>query len=293
MKGEIFQPFCKSCFMDNYSITNLETLIHSWTLAMQAQSLRERTITERVRTVRAVHKDMNTTPLMISSDDIALWLARRPSAITKWSYYTNLNAFFRWLTFHDIRKDNPLNLLPKPKRPKYQPRPVASEAIARVLEKPRLYPNTRAYILLATFAGLRVHEIAKIHGKDYNPSNHSLIVEGKGGNQKLIPLHSALQELCTSMPRKTWWFPSPNGGHIAGKAVSSAIKNAFRAIGVDMKPHQLRHSFATQLFHHGADIRVVQELMRHENIQTTALYTQVSETQKRTALENLSICQTP
>ncbi|MBR5951021.1 MAG: tyrosine-type recombinase/integrase [Actinomycetaceae bacterium] len=269
--------------------TNLESLIRSWVLAMRAQSLRERTIEERVRTVRAVHNDMNASPLLIGSRDIATWLARRPSAITKWSYYTNLNAFFRWLTLHDYRKDNPLSVLPKPKRPKYQPRPVAPEAIVRVLEKPRLYPSTRAYILLATFAGLRVHEIAKIHGNDYNSSNHSLIVEGKGGNQKLIPLHSDLRNMCLSMPQASWWFSSPTGGHVTGKAVSSAIKNAFKAVGVDMKPHQLRHSFATQLFHNGADIRVVQELMRHENIQTTALYTQVSETQKRTALESLSI----
>lgn len=259
---------------------------------MRAQSLSPRTIDERVRVVKAICTAVRAEADQITADQILTWLAAKPSAITRWCYFTNLRAFFSWLLLTGQRDTNPTLVIASPKRPKYQPRPVPFIHIEKVLSQP-LRSRTRKMILLAAFAGLRVSEIARIRGSDYDPATGILTVLGKGGQLKAIPLHAELQAEFISMPRRGWWFPSPyRDGPIYGQSVGYTIQRAFRQQGIVIQAHQLRHSFGTSLIEKGVNLRVAQELMRHENITSTALYTQITVDQKQTAVNQLDIPQT-
>ena len=143
-------------------------------------------------------------------------------------------------------------------------------------------------MLLAAYAGLRVHEVAKIHGRDIDWFNDSIVVTGKGGKTARIPLHDRLVVLARDMPRDDWWFPSPSRpGPVRSHAVSASIRRTMQTCGYDGKPHQLRHFYGTELVRAGVHLRVVQQLMRHESPATTAIYTQVDDEQLRAGIAAL------
>lgn len=264
-----------------------EHVLDQWRLAMAAQSLSQTTITERIRVVGALSRDTSVTALEMKSEDIVSWLAQRPSASTKWSYYTHLNAFYRWALRMALINKNPLDVIPAPKKPKSTPRPIPTELITTVLSS-NLHIRTRAMIVLAYYEGLRTHEIAKIRGADYDPLTTQLTILGKGGKMAFIAAHPKVQEIAKQMPQHGFWFPAyVKAGHISPKSVGYTIKTTFERHGITMTAHQLRHSFGTDLVAKGVNLRVVQTLMRHESIQSTAIYTQVTNAQQQLAIENL------
>lgn len=154
-----------------------------------------------------------------------------------------------------------------------------------------LRQDTRTKILLAAYAGLRIHEIAKIRGEDIDTTGGTLTVTGKGGRTDLLPAHPIILTQAANYPRKGYWFPSPNrpGQHVAAKTVGTVIARALRRAGIDATAHQLRHFFATSLLEAGVDSRIVQTLMRHASLATTGRYLGVTLTQQRAALNSLTI----
>ncbi|MFY9262589.1 MAG: tyrosine-type recombinase/integrase [Arcanobacterium sp.] len=257
----------------NNSVITREILAN-WEVVMRAQSLSHKTMSERIRVATRLCDSFETTPLLITTQEIVEWIARLATATTRWAYFTHLKALFRWLEITHQRMENPLLRFPSPRRPRYEPRPIPLSVIQDVLSQP-LYKKTRVKILLAFNCGLRVSEIARMRGQDFDPINRQLQVLGKGGKVSVLPVHEELIEIFSSMPERGFWFPSPKGGHISPTAVGQSITNTFKRYGYRITAHQLRHSFATALLEADVDIRVTQELMRHESIQTTALYTRV------------------
>lgn len=144
----------------------------------------------------------------------------------------------------------------------------------------------RAMLLLASRAGLRVAEIARFHGRDIDPYAGTLEVRGKGGTTYTIPAHPDILAHATRMPTG-YWFPSQRGEHIGGRVVSERMRLYMLRHGINATPHALRHTFATQLLEGGADLRVVQELMRHSSLTATAIYTAITDDRKREAILRL------
>jgi site-specific recombinase XerD len=100
-----------------------------------------------------------------------------------------------------------------------------------------------------------------------------------------------LVEAALTMPTKGWWFPSNSrnpGGHVTGKSVSAIIGNAMRRAGISGTPHSLRHWTGTTLLDDGADLRTVQELLRHKSVATTQIYTKVSDDRRTAAVNRLN-----
>ena len=265
-----------------------DTLFTHWVIEMNAAHLSTRTVEERVRAVLQMARETGADPVCANSHEIAVWLSSKESAATQNTYFSHLNAWFMFLVRRYHRTDNPMELLNAAKRKHAVPRPIHRSDLLAVLSLPRLSKVTRDKILLGAYAGLRVHEIAKIRGQDVDLSAGKIFVKGKGRREDFIPLHPILLALAEDYP-SGFWFPSPSDplSHVTSRRVSIAISSAFARAGIRATAHQLRHYYATELLAGGSDVRVVQTLMRHCSLSTTAIYVKVSEEQQRTALDGL------
>ncbi len=143
-------------------------------------------------------------------------------------------------------------------------------------------------VLLAALQGLRVHEIAKIKGEHLDLLDRTMTVTGKGGVIATLPLHRLVVMHAALMPSKGYWFPSANGGHQRRESISNTIKSAMVRAGVSGSAHQLRHWFGSALVAADVDLRTTQELMRHQNLTSTAIYTLVSDERRANGIDRLN-----
>jgi site-specific recombinase XerD len=276
--------------------TQAGTLLHAWCTTMGAENLAARTIAERPRIVARVSEELGVDVDAMAADDIERWLAEltRPtggpaSAGTRATYHGALKAWHVWLVRTGRRLDDPMAKLRTPRVPRRLPRPVATENLQRLLDSP-MHRRTRVMVHLATYQGLRVHEVAKVRGEDVDLYAGTLTVQGKGGTVNTVPLHPVVAEDARRMPRQGWWFPTPDGDRpVRRDSVSAVISRAMARAGVDGTAHQLRHWYGTQLVRSGTDIRVAQTLMRHASLATTALYVAVDDGQQRDAVARLPV----
>lgn len=237
----------------------------------------ERTIKSKTSLVLRLQRS-GVSPLDATSDELAEWVASLDlSRSSRATYRTQLRAWFAWLAESGRREDNPADGLPQVRVPRGTPHPLTPKQVQAVLAAcaDSRARQTRAYVLLAAYAGLRAHEIAKLRGDDVG--ERELTVVGKGGVASTVPLPPVLARLAEQMPQIDWWFPSPTGvGPVSRVSVSIAIQRAFQRAGIQAVPHSLRHFYCTQaLRSSGGDLRLTQRLARHASPATTAIYTQV------------------
>ncbi|MBB3037438.1 tyrosine-type recombinase/integrase [Hoyosella altamirensis] len=267
-------------------------LLNRFRAHMQARSLSGRTIRERITYLERVAHDRGTPAHLLTEDDIIAALSNpKITATSRQTYFSLLSTWQTWLVKIGVREDNPLLKLDAPRRPRSEPKRLTDEQVAAI-EAVINRRRTFAMFLLAALQGLRVHEIAKVRGEDFDWSAGTLRVRGKGGHQAFMPIHARLHEVRDSMPTTGYWFPSYNDGRafIDGRSVGEALKDAMRRAGInDATAHALRHWFATKLLASGVDVRVVQELMRHKSLQTTERYTHVSTAARRAGLDKLTL----
>ncbi|QDZ14754.1 tyrosine-type recombinase/integrase [Humibacter ginsenosidimutans] len=242
--------------------------------------------------ITALFEHAGVAPLELTPLHIIAFVAREGlSQASRASYHASIRAWCKWLMWNDYRADDPSVKTPRPKRPAGAPRPILDEQLVRLLRAANRR-RTRMMILLAALAGLRIHEVAKIHGRDLDHSSGVLTVTGKGGKTAMIPLSDELLRECESWPTDDWWFPSYGSAtlpHVTPGAVGAAISSAMQRAGIVGTPHQLRHWYGTALLKRGADLRLVQGLMRHESPATTARYTKVDMEQLRSGIARLSL----
>lgn len=266
--------------------------LDDWEIWQTAQRLSPKTIEERLRVLRMFYMQTQIQPATAQPLDIARWIASHDewSDATTAVYTTCLSTWFKWLVLVDRRVDNPMLKVGRVRVPERVPRPIADTDVPKLLGT-RMWSTTRVMIMLALLAGLRVHEIAKVRGEDFDLGTQVLWVRGKGRRLKSIPLHPLLVEIASNMPERGWWFPmrGHEGQHVLAKSVTDIIGRTMRRAGVPGSAHCLRHWYATSLFDDGADIRVVQELMRHKSLATTQIYTKVATERQREAIGTLSL----
>lgn len=269
------------------------TGLADWLIWQRAQRLSTRTISERVRVVQLFYTQTGVQPAHAQAFDVVEWLASHTDDWTESTtagYQSCLSAWFKWLIIVDRRTDNPMTKVAPVRVPERQPRPIADADVPKLLAT-RMWNTTRVQILLGLLAGLRVSEIAAVRGEHVDLAAKLLWVRGKGRKLKSVPLHPVLIEIASEMPERGWWFPQREnpGEHVLGKSVSDVIGRTMRRAGVRGTPHSLRHWHATSLLDDGVDIRVVQELMRHKNIQSTVIYTRVTSTRQHQAVNGLHL----
>jgi integrase/recombinase XerD len=242
----------------------------------------ESTIEARIRIAKNFEERWGDPP-GLTTEDLACWLASY-QGWTRCTYYNHLRSYFGWLHHSGRLPTDPTRDLRPPRKPKPRPRPVTEEELARLLRTPDR--DARAWFLLASLAGLRAHEIAKIRGEDVTAE--FIYVDGKGGQRAFLPTHPLLWDLAQDYPRKGWWFPGRGGGHLHRRTVTNKSSRIFTDLGIEGSVHRLRHAYATRLLRSGTSIRVVQTLMRHESMTTTAVYLGVTEDERRAAVNLLT-----
>lgn len=276
----------------NNSGVGVNPLVEEWAVWQRAGRRSERTVEERGRVIGQFLRETGVEPLASKPMDIARWMAMHKnwSQSTASTYYSYLMSWHKWLVMMDYRTENPMHKTQTPKRPERSPRPVADSELVALLNI-RVNHRTKVMILLAALAGMRVAEVARVQGEDVDLDAGRIHVLGKGSKRAWIPLHPILRDIAEQMPRTGHWFPGNRrraGQHIRSKSVSDIIGQAMKRAGVRGTPHSLRHWYATTLLSEGADLRTVQELMRHSSIQTTQIYTQVPDARRTAAVDRLN-----
>lgn len=282
----------RQSFMDGFTPgeVDIPTLISAWCTTMVAANFSARTIESWVAIVGRAARATGQMPVAFSAPAVAHWLAGHTNAHTRRTYWIALMAWSRHLVACEVRPDNPMDALRRPSLPRGCPRPVSTISLYRILDHERLKERTRGMILLAAYAGLRVHEVAKVRGEDFDIDQMLIQVHGKGGRSDMLPLHPVLLPVVAAMPDRGFWYPTPiqpAGRPIDPRTVTSLIKGAMTAAGVAGVPHGLRAWYATSLLRAGVDVRTVQTLMRHASLNTTQLYLEVVDEHRRAAVLRL------
>ena len=264
----------------------------------RAQNLAATTIRNRTSIIRTFARK---TGMLLEADVFTLrrYIGREDevSPGTRRTERTALTSFYTFLRAEGLREDNPASRLPVVRVPKGKPRPFSPEQIDAMLAA-GTYTRTRAMILLGYYQGFRVSSIAPVHGHDIDLLSNRIRTVVKGRKEVRLPLHPVIAALALTMPRDDYWFPARRGrgGHIRSGSVTDLITKAKKRAGItdeQLTPHSLRHAFGCDLVEEGVDIRVVQELLAHENLTSTQIYTQISERRKAEGIGTLAVREVP
>lgn len=267
------------------------TLIDEWAEYLTATGASYSTVKIRTRTLHALMNHAETKDaLALTRLDVIRFLGRGIAPWTRVTYWQGIRQWSEFLIdFGHATERDLLKGIPRPKTPDPVARPIDDDTVARLLAAP-LSPRASAYVRLALYAGLRVHEIAKVRGEDFDLQSGWLMVHGKGGLTAPVPLHPELLKLAQSMPEFGFWFRSPGleNRSVSPIAVSQTIVSALRSVGCTATAHQLRDTAATRMQRKVKDIRVTQTLLRHRSIRSTQKYTGVADESMQTAILSLN-----
>jgi integrase/recombinase XerD len=213
-----------------------------------------------------------------------------------WSSFNIAVCALRFLYRVTLKKDWMIEHLPYGKRPKVLPTVLSREEVLRLFAAmPRL--NYRVMLMTAYSAGLRVSEVAKLKVDDLDRDRMLIRVrQGKGRKDRYVPLSQALLEVlggyaAIAQP-SDWLFPGYRPEHyLSPRTLGRACIEAARAAGLrkHVTMHTLRHSFATHLLESGIDIRTIQKLLGHKRLETTTIYTHVTEARIRSTPSPLDL----
>ena len=221
-------------------------------------------------------------------EDINLAPASQRRMISGW------RMFFKMLVIEDAISDNPAELLDLPVRAKHLPDVLSDEEITRIQQTFDLSmpDQARNYVIVEVLygCGLRVSELVNMKLSAIYADEQYLKVIGKGDKERWVPINERALQLMLNYihtirshitPRageEKYVFLNRLGTHLSRQMVFMMLQAAVRNAGIDKKvsPHSLRHSFATELVENGADLRAVQEMLGHESISTTEIYTHLS-----------------
>ena len=222
-----------------------------------------------------------------------------------------LRSFYRFMLREGYVEQNPFSGLSLPKKGNYLPQILSTSEVCELLDAPQKYEEHqptgkpkqrlwRAYMVARDTAilemlystGMRINELVKLTEESIDVFSGVARVRGKGKKERLCPLgEPAIRALTKNLElRENVWllegsksarspvFLNKNGGPLSARSIERMMKKyvLYCRLNAELSPHSLRHSFATHLLDAGADLRSVQELLGHESLSTTQIYTHVS-----------------
>lgn len=205
---------------------------------------------------------------------------------------TTLKNFFSYLKKTKVIKEDIALTLARPKLRKHLPKSLTAEEVDCLLNidlKTAFDYRNKAMLELLYGTGLRISELVSLKVYDLDYTACIIRVMGKGRKERIIPIgefsmyymKQYLERRSELLKGKTseFLFLNNRGDHISRQGFFKILKNLLKEKGLnpDISPHTLRHSFATHLLSHGADLRSIQELLGHSDIATTKIYTHISD----------------
>lgn len=249
---------------------------------LRRRGQRAKSMHDRDRSVWRFARYVAPTPLLeVTEQDLEQWidwqLERGLAVASRACYLKHVTCFLTWAHRRGhIATDPGANLL-APKVPLGVPHPI-SEQDLEVLLTCAPQPM-RAWLVLASYMGLRAGEIAKLrreHVLDARQPPLLLVQDGKGGKSRLLPLPDVVvAELQPHLRGRTGglWATS-KGGPTTAKYVSRTVSDQIKRLGLPWTLHSLRHRYATRLYQQTRDLRMVQAMLGHSSVATTQIYTQ-------------------
>jgi len=222
---------------------------------------------------------------------------RKPAPLTLRRKYACISSFFGFLQDMGYAHSNPARRLPLPRVSEYVP-VFLSEEMAQQLIAAADTPWTKAMVVLLLSTGIRRSEAVGITLDDLNLEERQLLIRGKGDKERVVPLTDQVVEAIQAyLPHRTKtesrhlfvsaWKGEPIHGRCINRMLQIVIQKAGLG-GQGITPHKLRHTFATHLIRNGVDIRTVQELMGHSELETTAKYLHSDTRTKQAAVGKLT-----
>jgi integrase/recombinase XerC len=248
------------------------------------------------------------TAVMLQADvdrirSFLAWMSDREySSATMARKIATLRSFHKWLEKRGFIDTNPMLAIRTPKQSKRLPKAISVEQIEQLLSAPNnqtlLGARDRAILETLYSTGIRVSEVVGINRGDLDESGEAVLIRGKGRRERLVPLGShaltALRHYVAMHDTELAaaglnaggehaLFVNKHGGRLSSRSVRRKVTKYLEQVGLDpeISPHTIRHSFATHLLDNGADLRSVQELLGHQSLSSTQVYTHVSARRSR------------
>jgi integrase/recombinase XerD len=265
-------------------------------------------------------RETGSAPGGATTDDIKAYLrglaGRGFAASSSARRLSAIRQLHRFLYAEGLRGDDPAAILESPRRAAALPKVLSVEEVERLLaaahtaaaEAPEKSAERvgalRAVCLLELLyaTGLRVSELVALPKAAAKRSEPLILVRGKGGRERLVPLseparramtayRGALEAQAAKSAAGPWLFPADSeSGHLSRQVFARELKTIAALAGISVarvSPHVLRHAFASHLLQNGADLRVVQELLGHADISTTQIYTHVLDARMKAMVRDL------
>lgn len=226
---------------------------------------------------------------------------KRYKTATLARHITSLRAYFKYLESEELLTENPMQRISSPKIAKKIPEFLYPEQIRELMELPDMASSIgvrdRLVLEILYGTGIRVGELVNIQLGDIDIDRRFIRVLGKGNKERIVPFGKLLRDVLKLYLDNHMQELAPEGDDhllyntrkapISDRSVRKMLEKYGKLLGIGrIYPHMLRHSYATHLLENGADIRVVQELLGHENLSTTQIYTHLSKQHLRDVYRN-------
>ena len=204
---------------------------------------------------------------------------------------SSIKSFYNYLEMIGITDYNPVNEIDRPKIEQKIPTYLTLEEVSNLLNIPvnnEYNARDKAILELLYSSGIRISELTSMELSNIDLDDCLIKIMGKGSKERIIPLGEyaidTLKDYIENYRYKlnknnsTYVFLNNRGGKLSRQFIFKTIKHYTlkKGISKNVSPHTLRHTFATHLLKNGADLRIIQELLGHENLSTTQIYTHVS-----------------
>ena len=216
------------------------------------------------------------------------WMALKRASVARKA--AALRRFFGFMHDEGLREDDPSGALPRPGAERPLPKILdhaSVDALFRAIEKRKEADEPAAYRISALIellygSGLRATELVSLPRNAISPDKPFLILRGKGGRERLVPIseaaRAAVAQWLKLVPRESLWLFPSGKKHLSRVRLYQLLQELAGDAGIPpdrISPHVLRHAFATHLLEGGADLRALQMLLGHADIATTQIYTHV------------------
>lgn len=245
------------------------------------------------RDLRGASETLGGRLAMAIPDDLsrlgAEWLPLKRATVARKA--AALRRFYGFLLDEGHRSDDPSAALPRPASERPLPKVLEQRSVEALFEelerRKRELGDSGTIRLIALVellygSGLRATELVSLPRNTIQPDKPFLILKGKGGRERLVPLsdraRAAVGEWSAFVPRDSLWLFPSGKSHLSRVRLYQLLKGLAAGAGIPperVSPHVLRHAFATHLLEGGADLRALQMLLGHADIATTQIYTHV------------------